>query len=419
MAGVIWILGAIEISALGAFGWLESLALPLPRLLLPAGALACYGAALWSAGRMRVSGSSIWMIAVLGRLALLPLTPELSDDLYRYLWDGHVFASGLNPYAHAPDDAELAALRTPWHDRINHPDIRTIYPPLAQVLFLFVAVVGGGAVTAKVLWLVFDLGTGLLLARIAVLTNRNGSRVLIAYLWSPLFIVETAWSAHFDAAGLFVITALLWTSARPSRRRREVWVGGLLGLAALVKFAPAAMLPVAVRRYGMRVLPAFLGLGALFYLPFVRPGVQPLFEGLVTYARHWSANEGAFALISALVGHPVHARVVASAAVLTVVAWATWRKWSMERALLWILGAGLLLSPTLHPWYVLWVLPAAALRTNAPFLCLSGLVFLGYWGVATYGTEPPDSGRNPSGPGWPSGVLFGCCWLPNSGAVRG
>ena len=89
-------------------------------------------------------------------------------------------------------------------------------------------------------------------------------------------------------------------------------------------------------------------------------------------------------MICAVLPDPVHARVAAAAVVVAVVAWATWRRLPVERALLWIMGAGLLVSPTVHPWYVLWILPMSALLGSRPFLLLGGLVFLGYWGLASY-----------------------------------
>ncbi|MXX57031.1 MAG: hypothetical protein F4Z44_14820, partial [Gemmatimonadetes bacterium] len=87
-------LGLLLVAALGAFGWLDAAAMPLPRLLLPAAAFLCYAAAGLSATRAGTShGTSIaliWVIAVLARLVLLPLPPELSDDIYRYLWEGYL-----------------------------------------------------------------------------------------------------------------------------------------------------------------------------------------------------------------------------------------------------------------------------------------------------------------------------------------
>jgi len=428
------LLGLLEVAALAAFGWLDGIALPLPRLLLPAAAFLCYVVAGLGAGR----GSTpplvlLWGTGIVARLALLPLTPELSDDVYRYLWDGHVLLEGVNPYAHPPDDEALAAIRTEWHGAINHPHIPTIYPPLAQVLFGLVNIAGGTILAAKLVWLCFDLGCAALLQGIAARTGRNPARVLVWYLWSPLLIVETAWSAHYDAVGLFFLTALIWAAVRwrdngrtgssagavPSAAplirghllrafSRPVALGSVLGFATLVKFAPAAALPPLARRYGVRAVAAFLAVCAVLYLPFAGAGISALTGGLRTYGRHWSANEGAFSLVLHLAGDPVLARVSVAVLVLAVVGYTAWRRFSVERALLWIMGAGLLLSPTVHPWYVLWVLPMAALRNHAPFLLVGGLAFLGYWGLASYET----TGVWPQ-PGWNRAAM----WLPVWGLI--
>ena len=75
--------------------------------------------------------------AAAARLLCAASPPVLSDDLYRYVWDGRVQAAGINPYLHAPAAGALHALRdTEVHPRVNHPDVRTIYPPLAQILFV-------------------------------------------------------------------------------------------------------------------------------------------------------------------------------------------------------------------------------------------------------------------------------------------
>ena len=414
--------GLVEVAALAAFGWLDGIVLPLPRLLLPAAALLCYAAAGLAANR----GSPpplilLWGVGIVARVALLPLTPELSDDIYRYLWDGHVLVEGVNPYARPPDDEALAAMRTEWHGEINHPHVPTIYPPLAQLLFGLVNVAGGTILAAKLVWLGFDLGCAALLQRIAARTGRNPARVLVWYLWSPLLIVETAWSAHFDAVGLFFVAALIWVAAgrrddgrtgspagRFLRVRKPAALGTVLGLATLVKFAPAAVLPPLARRYGVRAVVALAAVCAVFYLPFASAGISAMTGGLRTYARHWSANEGAFSLVLQLARDPVLARVAVAVLVLAVAGYTAWRRFSVERALLWIMGAGLLLSPTVHPWYTLWVLPMAALRSHGPFLLVGGLAFLGYWGFASF----EATGVWPQ-PGWNRAAM----WLPVWGLI--
>ena len=87
----------------------------------------------------------------------------MSDDLYRYLWDGRVQLHGVHPYAHAPEDQALAGLRDEHWERVNHPEVKTIYPPLAQGTFLVLAAVGAGPLGVKLTMGLLDFGVVLAL----------------------------------------------------------------------------------------------------------------------------------------------------------------------------------------------------------------------------------------------------------------
>lgn len=388
-------LGVAQLGLLALLGWWPA-ASPRPTLLL---FFLAFGAYLAAAGRLesrRGGHATIWILAVAMRLALLPLAPELSDDVWRYLWDGHVQLSGVNPFRFAPSAPELAGLRTAWHGLINNPDVPTIYPPFAQLAFLAIAAAGGTVLRAKLVFLGFDLATGWLLGRVAALGGRDPRLTRLLYLWSPLLVVEVAWSAHLEPLGLLPLVALLFLAGAPAG-------AGVAGaLAALTKLAPLAALPPLTRRLGPRFLAAFAATTLVLYLPYAGAGAA-LFGGLHTYAEHWRFMEGPFALLEAVLPGPRAPRWAAGLLVLAVVAWTTARRYGPERALLWILGAGMLLTPTLHPWYLLWILPLAALRRSRGWILMSGLAFLGYWGLDTW----QATGRWPQ-PGWLRALL----WVP-------
>ncbi|HNH49157.1 MAG TPA: hypothetical protein PKY30_19080, partial [Myxococcota bacterium] len=124
---------------------------------------------------------------VLVRLPLLWAPPSLSDDLYRYLWEGQVWRAGLNPFVHAPNAPELAFLRDALWEKVNHREISSIYPPLAQLSFL--ALSPFGVFGWKLGMGLADVGTAWLLFR-----RRPEAGSLWALL--PLPVLEAAGSGH-------------------------------------------------------------------------------------------------------------------------------------------------------------------------------------------------------------------------------
>ncbi len=377
--GFLVLLGGGELLLLGTLGW-GRLAFPVPGVLAFLAAFACYvGLIAWSRSVFeptRRTVLAIWGLGVLLRLVLLPLEPRLSDDVWRYLWDGHVQRAGINPFLYAPADEALQGLRTPWHALINNPTVPTIYPPIAQIVFRVTGWISATVVALKLVWLACDLGTAWVLGKVAVRSGRNPVPVWVAFLAAPLLVVESAWSGHLESLGLLGLALVLWFA----RVHTPLHAGVALGAAALIKLGPLAALPPLMRRYGRGVLLGAMGVMALGYLPFASAG-GALWEGLLTYAEHWRFNEGPFALIERVFSGPLAPRVVTAATVVGVVTLATVRRFTAERALFWIFGVAVALSPTVHPWYVLWLLPFVALRNSRAWLWLSGFVFLAYWGL--------------------------------------
>lgn len=429
-------LGAVELAALVLLAWVpEAHRFPWPGLPIFGGAFAAYTAAAWGVTRTGSDdGTLIWIFGIAMRLALLPLAPELSDDIYRYLWDGHVQLAGTNPYLHAPGAAAVEHLRTAYHGLINNPSVPTIYPPLAQVVFLAIAAAGSTMASAKLVWVACDLATAAVLAGVARDTGRDPTRVLLLYLWAPLLVVEVAWSGHLEPLGLLMLALAIraahraWSPGRaealdrqgdqpetaPSALARpngldvravtrlKAAAGGALALSALTKFAPAAALPALVRRFGWRPAIAFGAVVLVLYAPYAPAGAA-LFSGLRTYSEHWWFMKGAFGVLEAVAGDPATARAISAVAVVSVIGWTALAGFDLERALLWTLGAGMILTPTLHPWYVLWMLPMAALRGSRAWILLCGLAFIGYYGL---------SGYQEGGEWAQPGVARAALWLP-------
>src|ERR1044071_7680861 len=80
------------------------------------------------------------MFAALFRLSIIFYSPYLSDDIYRYVWDGRIQSAGINPYRYIPADESLANLRDDKiYPNMNRRDsAQTIYPPVAEAAFLLI-----------------------------------------------------------------------------------------------------------------------------------------------------------------------------------------------------------------------------------------------------------------------------------------
>ncbi len=296
-------------------------------------------------------GKAQALLPVLAALALripwLFAPPAFSDDVYRYVWEGRVWAAGFNPFALAPADPMLAAL-TPsnlaiW-ERVNHPEVSSIYPPLAQALFVILA--PGGVLAWKIAAMVADLGTVGLLAR---RSPRAG------WLWAllPLPALESAGSGHLEAFGVLFLVATLSAEAtgRPRLALAAAWAG------AMVKLLPGA--GVLALAKGWR---AWLTVGGASLLVFAPMWTSELLRGFQTYRATWSFNGSLYPLLAAGVGSEL-ARGALQVVGAGVVGGVWWRTRSRPNATWAVLmaatGGFVLLSPTVHPWYVLWPLAVA------------------------------------------------------------
>jgi hypothetical protein len=360
------------------------------------------------------------LIAVFGlafRLPLLTNHPTLSDDVYRYLWDGAVSQQGVNPYAFAVQSSELAGLNAGLRVQVNNPQMASPYLPTAQVVFYTLANLAPFTPTTyQVAMIVADLiGLAVLLLILRRL-NLPLAWSLI-YFWNPLVVVEFAHGAHIDALMNMLMLAGLGMALSHRKGLRSPL---LMAAATLVKPIPLLLAPLLAPRWRLRGTLVYLGALAAGLLPFSGAGWgigsetgTGIFGATTLYARYWNFNSGPYHWLEGLLtGNPgsgaadpfapgvAPAKLLVLAALVLVVLWCAWRSWGLEVepddaqsvdrrwALLWPVpvAAYLLLSSTIHPWYLttlLIVLPVWSkgrwrwLRL-APWLYFSAAVVLSY-----------------------------------------
>jgi hypothetical protein len=378
-------------------------------LELAAGAFFLFSVyAIRSVAANRSMAAWVLLVGFALRGLMIGSTPMLEDDYYRYLLDGAVVAKGYSPYRYEPDrfksqtDLLPEPLRQVASDgqdsigRINHPHLKTIYPPVAQAVFATAYLLGPWSVLAlKALFLLFDVATAALLWLILRGLGRSPTWVLI-YWWNPLVIKEIYNSAHMDVIALPLVLGALMLGFRGMSLRAS----GTLALAVGAKVWPLVLAPVLFRPLLREPRKFFASLGffaaatIVLFAPVYMAGPDTG-SGFAAYGRAWEMNDALYMLIlwvvkrllefSSLQG--IHAHVAARVVVICALAgWIAWvlRKENTDSGLLWdkcllIVAALFLLSPAQFPWYYLWVIPFVTISPRVSLLVLNVLVPLYYF----------------------------------------
>ena len=282
--------------------------------------LIIYFAVVWLSLRTNDSRQILLLgliFAALFRISILFSPPYLSDDVYRYVWDGRVQSAGINPYRYIPADESLAKLRD---DRI-YPNInrreyaRTIYPPVAEGVFLLITRISESVTWMKAAMVGFEAITVWALIQLLVSFGFARQRVLI-YAWHPLVVWEFAGSGHLDAMVIaFIALALL-----AHRKRRETLTVVLLACATCVKLFPAALFPAFYKRWSWKMPLAFVATVVVAYLPYLSVGPKGALGFLEGYANERGMFSGDQFFLLTVVRQVVSANVPASAYLVFTVA---------------------------------------------------------------------------------------------------
>ena len=314
--------------------------------------------------------------------------PFNSSDIYRYVWDGIVQHARINPYRYVPGDPALTFLRAPHQeifDNMNRRDYaRTIYPPVAQMIYWLVTFFSPTVVAVKTAMIGFECLTGWALLAILRQTGRPKTQ-LILFAWAPLLVWEIGGSGHVDAAVFaFIALALMFRL-----RDKPLLTGLFLGLAVMTKFYPLVLFPALYRRRDWKMPAVLVSVCAIGYAIYASAG-RFIFGFLSGYAKEEGINSGArfFLLewvqhVHGFAGVPVNVYEVFCLAVLGALSWWAWSHATTEsfagggrvaenpavlRAAMALAFAMMLLFSPHYPWYITWLVPFLALVPNLPLL---------------------------------------------------
>ncbi len=342
------------------------------------------------------------------RIGALAAPVSLSDDVYRYAWDGQLLLAAHNPYAYTPamfvDIFEHIAPNIENYDKLNSPIYHTVYPPLAQLTFATGVVVSKIAQfpaerAIRLLFLLADLLTIVLLAKLLKKLGKN--RVIaLFYAWNPFIYWEFAAGGHSEA---LLLPCLLLVIYAALLEKPALKAGLALGIAALFKPTVLVIAPVLavylLRKHSLfaaatTAVLSTLSLAAgytLFWHPELLANHQ---DSFALYAKTFSFNAPIFYILQHLAGYqegitpPVQHLITPwlNLATISIIALAaiTQNGRSTDRLILGFtaaLAAYVFLSPVFHPWYLTPVLLCALLTQRQiyiPLIVFSLLVPLSY-----------------------------------------
>ena len=338
-------------------------------------AFAAYLTALHAARGLSTRGlRAALVLAVLWRLVLVPAFPLLSDDVFRYVWEGRVQVHGGNPYAwdDRPESARWEAMRDGVWRTVTHKEYTAVYPPLWEMACALVVRLHDSVTAMKAFVVACELA---LLALLAWMLPRRGlppERLLIL-AWSPLALVEVAGSGHNDAAGALLLTASL------AALDRGDGLGAALAaaLGAQTKFLPALVAASWRRRFRWWQVVAAIDLFLLVIVPYAAAG-QGLWMSLGKYGRYWLFNQTLFDWLAAVAGDHEGGVKLAGALLAALVLFLGARKADPVTAALVVVAASIVLAPNVLPWYALWFLPFLVLKDAPAALLFTGTVQLAY-----------------------------------------
>lgn len=313
----------------------------------------------------------IILFGLLFRLTLFPALPTTSDDVYRYLWEGKVLATGHNPFTTPPNDSSLTNLRDEVYSKVTFKDVPAIYPPLSQLAFVLGYAIKKNNVTAlKLIYLLCELITFIFLLKLLYLKKKNLNYIIL-YAWLPLSIMEYFINAHLDPIGIMFMMMFIYFS----EKGRYILSSFTFSLAVLSKLYPVILFPLVIKKFGIKKSFIFslitLILVITIYLPFLNWNLTT-FSALKNYLSNWEFNGSIYNLLKYFLDNGNLVKIICGAAFIISAGIISYKFKDFTKGAYSIFISLIIFSITLYPWYLGWI---AALNPMFAFYSVTSLLF--------------------------------------------
>lgn len=356
---------------------------------------------------------SFWLtVGFIFRIIFIFSLPSLSDDFYRFIWDGRLWSAGYHPIAELPSTylkQNIAGINGELFNHLNSPDYFTIYPPVAQFIFWASVKISpnsvlGSVVVMRVILLLAEVGTLLLIHRLLKRFSLPAKNILV-YALNPLVIIELVGNLHFEGLTIFFLLLAAYLVII------NKWIGSAMSIALAVgtKLLPLIFIPGLVRTIGVK---RFIQYGVVFtaftlliFFPLYDQSVfQAMMSSVSLYFNKFEFNASLYYLIREYgfwqYGYNTIQTTgwklgLIAAILILIFSFRKGLKWNSDMEIdslrvlvsdwMWVLSVYFLFVTILHPWYITTLLVFSIFTSYRFPMVWTGLIFLTYAGYTVNG----------------------------------
>jgi len=344
---------------------------------------------------------------ILFRLVFIIAEPNLSQDFYRFIWDGELVSNFTNPYLAAPDtlieqtDLVIANAKE-LYDGMGGLSAKhySNYPPMNQLLFALAALFGGKSILGSTIVMriiIVFADIGIFYFGRKLLRNLNQSPHLIFWHFlNPLVLIELTGNLHFEGVMLFFFVWALYLLSV----KKWALAGIPYALAISVKLVPLMFLPLFLKYLGLKKSGLFYFIVGGVFLALLLPFYSSVFinnysQTIGLWFSNFEFNAGPYNLIEKIAVYfdqkpwefiKSYGKVTPYITIALVMIFAFLKvDKSLKNllvAMLWVLTLYYLMSTTVHPWYIIFLLPLCIFSDFRFPIIWSAAVVLSYYAYA-------------------------------------
>lgn len=351
-------------------------------------------------------------LAIVIRLLFVNHVPALSQDFYRFIWDGMLNWEGYNAYVTLPQTfLETHQLENPGFAKFliqkmgdlsagNH----TNYPPLAQWIYTLSYGVSKDSLITHIIFLrVFnwlaEIGIVFFLVRILKFLNLK-KHYLFYFILNPLIVLEITGNLHFEAVMLFFFLGFIYHMLKNSS---VILISIFLSLSVLAKLLPLIIFPLILSyqfyrgnnkknfKKSIQILLLSSVTVCLAYVNFVDENLISSYQSSLSLwfqkfefnaslyyvfreiGYHW-VGYNAINLIGKLLAFSIFSLVIYT----SFYQYKSNRQVNFLKRIVYVFTIYLLLSTTVHPWYLILPFGISLLTQQKMFWIWSASIILSY-----------------------------------------